>query len=67
MNEEMIDKLPCDLCGCGYGKYRAEWCPILGRTIKTVNDIPFYYTRIPELGKTTNRCMGFVEKVITDV
>lgn len=59
----MIDnKLPCDLCGCGYGEYQPNWCPLLGRIIKTVNDIPYYYSRIPELEKTTDKCLGFFKK-----
>jgi hypothetical protein len=56
-------ELPCNLCGAGYGQHKPNWCPLLGREIKTVADIPHYYSRIPDLGKSADGCMGFMPKM----
>lgn len=57
-----MTELPCNSCDVGYGQYQPNWCPLLGRVIKTVDDIPHYYSRIPELGKNADGCMGFTKK-----
>jgi hypothetical protein len=54
--------LPCPSCGCGYGDYQPNWCPVLGRIITDVNQIPHYFDRIPALGKNSDKCLGYTVK-----